>query len=265
MTGAASETSGVEASLRGGLGQFRLDADFQFPASGVTALFGPSGSGKTTVLRCIAGLQRMGGRLSVRGQVWQDDGCFLPPHQRPVGYVFQEPSLLSHLSVRGNLEFGLKRAGRGRLGLDEVCAFLGLKPLLGRGVARLSGGERQRVAIGRALLSQPELLLMDEPLSGLDGEAKSEILPYLERLHQVMAIPILYVSHDTVEVARLADRVLLMRDGRVEPAPRGVPSAAGEVSDGALTGLGQERLAGLALAALAAGLEPVKLSGRAKG
>ena len=253
--------AGIEAELHGRLGEFRLEVDFQVPASGVTALFGPSGSGKTTVLRCIAGLQRMEGRLSVRGQVWQDDHSFLPPHRRPVGYVFQEPSLLSHLSVRGNLEFGLKRALEERTGLDEVCAFLGLEPLLGRSTERLSGGERQRVAIGRALLSQPELLLMDEPLSGLDAEAKSEILPYLERLHQAMAIPILYVSHDAAEVARLADRVLLMRAGRIEPAPAGAGAPGGSGED-ALASMGSERMAGLALAALAAGLEPIKLSHR---
>ena len=251
---------GIQAQLRGRLGQFRLDAAFQVPAAGVTALFGPSGSGKTTVLRCIAGLQRLEGRLSVCGEVWQDDGHFLPPHQRPVGYVFQEPSLLSHLSVRGNLEFGLKRARQVRLGFAEVTAFLGLGPLLGRSTARLSGGERQRVALGRALLSQPELLLMDEPLSGLDAEAKSEILPYLERLHQAMAIPILYVSHDAAEVARLADRVLLMREGRIEPAPTGAGPPSGGLGQDALAGLGSERLAGLALAALAAGLEPIRLS-----
>ncbi|HEY5409723.1 MAG TPA: molybdenum ABC transporter ATP-binding protein [Caulobacteraceae bacterium] len=262
MSDDAAAGPGIEASLRGRLGQFRLEADFQVPASGVTALFGPSGSGKTTVLRCIAGLQRMAGRLSVRGQVWQDDSRFLPPHQRPVGFVFQEPSLLAHLSVRSNLEFGLKRARQVRLGFDEVCAFLGLKPLLGRGAMRLSGGERQRVALGRALLSQPELLVMDEPLSGLDGEAKSEILPYLERLPRTMAIPILYVSHDAAEVARLADRVLLIRAGRIEPAPVSAGVPASKAGEGDLAGLGSERLAGLALAALAAGLEPVKLSRR---
>ena len=264
MSGAEGPGAGIEAQLHCRLGQFRLDASFQIPATGVTALFGPSGSGKTTVLRCIAGLQRAAGRISVRGEVWQDDHGFRPPHLRPVGYVFQEPSLLEHLSVKGNLEFGLKRAGRVRTGLAEVSAFLGLAPLMGRSTLRLSGGERQRVAIGRALLSQPELLLMDEPLSGLDAEAKAEILPYLERLHQLMAIPVLYVSHDAAEVARFADRLLLMREGRIEPLPRGATPPGGEISGDALAGLGQERMAGLALAALAAGLEPIKLS-HAKG
>ena len=256
---------GIAARFEGRLGVFRLDAAFDVPASGVTALFGPSGSGKTTVLRCVAGLQRLEGRLSFRGEVWQDGDRFTPPHLRPVGYVFQEPSLLAHLSVKGNLEFGLKRARKVRIGLEEVIGFLGLKPLLGRSTLRLSGGERQRVAIGRALLSQPELLLMDEPLASLDAEAKSEILPYLERLHQLMAIPILYVSHDAAEVARLADRVLLMQGGQIEPAPKPTASAS-EAGAQTLDGAGRERILGLALAALAAGLEPAKLSGgRATG
>ena len=248
----------IEAQLRGRLGQFRLDVSFEVPAEGVTALFGPSGAGKTTVLRCIAGLERLEGRVGVGGEVWQDRDHFRPPHLRPVGYVFQEPSLFGHLSVRGNLEFGLKRSGRGPLGLAEVAAFLGLEPLLARSPRKLSGGERQRVAIGRALLSQPGLLLLDEPLAGLDAEAKSEILPYLERLHQLMRLPVLYVSHDAAEVARFADRVLLMRGGHIEPAPQGAPAPAAPTAD-ALAGLGSERVAGLALAALAAGLEPVKL------
>ena len=259
MSQAPPHVSTIEASFKGRLGAFALDAGFSVPASGVTAVFGPSGSGKTTLLRCIAGLQRLDGRLSVRGEVWQDGRRFVPAHLRPVGYVFQEPSLLEHLSVKGNLEFGLKRAANVRLGLQEVCAFLGLEPLMGRSTARLSGGERQRVAIGRALLGQPELLLMDEPLSGLDAEAKSEILPYLEGLPQAMNLPMLYVSHDAAEVAWLADRVLLMRGGRIEPAQ--AATAGGPVAVEALGGMSQDRITGLALAALAAGLEPVRLSG----
>jgi len=246
----------IEVELTGRVGRFRLEVGFRVPATGVTALFGPSGAGKTTVLRCIAGLERLEGRVVVGGQVWQDAGRFRPPHQRAVGYVFQEPSLFEHLSVRGNLEFGLKRSGSPRLGLADVAAFLGLDPLLGRGVRKLSGGERQRVAIGRALLAQPEILLLDEPLAGLDGEARSEILPYLERLHRRLEIPVLYVSHDAREVAAFSDRVLLMREGRIQPAPQ-PGSAAGGVAPDALDGLAPQRIAGLALAALAAGLEPV--------
>ena len=254
MSAAATEP-GIEARLEGRLGRFRLDAGFEVPAAGVTAVFGPSGSGKTTLLRCIAGLERLQGRVAVRGEVWQDARSFLPPHRRPVGYVFQEPSLLPHLSVRGNLEFGLKRSAGGRLGLEEVVGFLGLRPLLGRGVLKLSGGERQRVAIGRALLSQPRLLLMDEPLAGLDSAAKAEILSYLQRLHQLMDIPVLYVSHDAAEVARLTDRLLLMQGGRILPAP--IAGEGRAVAADALAGIDSERLRGLALAALAAGLEPL--------
>jgi molybdate transport system ATP-binding protein len=251
----------IEIGLRGRLGEFRMDVAFAVPATGVTALFGPSGAGKTSVLRCIAGLERLDGHVRVGGEDWQQGARFVPAHQRPVGYVFQEPSLFGHLTVKGNLEFGLRRAGAGRLGFDEVASFLGLQPLLGRGVRKLSGGERQRVAIGRALLAQPKLLLLDEPLSGLDGEAKSEILPYLEGLHQRMGIPVIYVSHDAHEIARFADRVLLMRDGRIEPAPQGRTRGEALCED-ALHGLDRERLAGLALAALAAGLPPVKLSSK---
>jgi molybdate transport system ATP-binding protein len=258
VSGGAEQT--IAARFEGALGDIRLDAEFEIPATGVTALFGASGSGKTTVLRCIAGLERLKGRLSFRGEPWQQEGVFRPAYLRPVGYVFQEPSLFTHLSVRQNLEFGLKRSPQLRIGMGDVVTFLGLGPLLGRSTLKLSGGERQRVAIGRALLSQPELLLMDEPLSGLDAGAKSEILPYLERLHQLMAIPILYVSHDAGEVARLADRVLIVRSGRIEQATK-LPSQSADVQEGALDEFTHERLTGLALAALAAGLKPVKLSG----
>jgi molybdate transport system ATP-binding protein len=232
----------------GAVGAFRLDAAFAFEAAGITALSGPSGSGKTTLLRCIAGLTRLDGRLAVGGEVWQDGRTFLPPHRRPVGVVFQEASLLAHLSVRGNLDYGAKRtAARAEVGFDDAVDLLGLAPLLGRGVANLSGGERQRVALGRALLSQPKLLLMDEPLSSLDAGSKAEILPYLERLHRSLAIPALYVSHDAVEIARLADRVLYMEGGRI---------VAGERVAATLEGLDAAARDRLALAALRAGLAP---------
>jgi molybdate transport system ATP-binding protein len=206
----------IAARFAGRLGAFSLDAAFTIPASGVTAISGPSGSGKTTLLRCIAGLTRVPGRLVVRGQVWQDGRRFLPAHRRAVGYVFQEPSLLEHLTVRANLMFGFTRnRGETKVALDDVIALLGVGPLLARSTMKLSGGERQRVAIGRALLSQPELLLMDEPVSSLDPESKAEILPYLDRLHQSLSIPIVYVSHDPAEITRLADRVLQMRQGQI--------------------------------------------------
>lgn len=247
----------IEARFEGRRGDFRLDAAFTVPAFGVTALTGPSGGGKTSLLRCIAGLERMDGRLRIGDQVWQDERRFLPPHQRAVGYVFQEPSLLPHLSVRANLWFGLTRARTPpQIGFDEVVALLGVEPLLARSPARLSGGEQQRVAIGRALLSQPQWLLMDEPLSGLDPAGKIEILPYLERLHQTLAIPVLYVSHDPAEIARLADRVLLMREGRVTALPAVLPLGTPQLERArlALSAMDAAQVTGLALAALMAGL-----------
>jgi molybdate transport system ATP-binding protein len=207
--------STLSARFKGRLGVFDLDVAFEAPLRGVTALIGPSGSGKTTVLRCIAGLERTKGQLSVAGQIWQDDSQFLPAWRRPIGYVFQEASLLSHLPVRGNLLYGLKRAGAGAITLDDVTELLGLAPLLDRSTDRLSGGERQRVAIGRALLSQPKLLLMDEPLSGLDRAAKAEILPYLERLAAAHTLPMIYVSHDEAEVKRMSDRAIRLEQGRL--------------------------------------------------
>jgi molybdate transport system ATP-binding protein len=202
---------------------FSLDVDLQLPGRGVTALFGHSGSGKTTCLRAIAGLERpSGGLLRVNGEVWQDDrqGLFLPTHRRPLGYVFQEASLFPHLSVRRNLEFGMKRVGRagGEGGAGrwaQTIELLGIEHLLERHPDRLSGGERQRVAIARALLTEPRLLLLDEPLAALDGKRKAEILPYLERLHDELDIPMLYVSHAPDEVARLADHLVLLDNGRV--------------------------------------------------
>nr|WP_212786965.1 molybdenum ABC transporter ATP-binding protein [Ferrigenium kumadai] len=206
----------VRFSMR--LESFVLDAAFDAPATGVTALFGPSGSGKTTLLRCIAGLERAQGSLHVNGETWQDDTTFMPVHQRPLGYVFQEASLFPHLSVRANLEYGYKRipVAERRVPLEQVVEWLGLSRLIERGdPAQLSGGERQRVAIGRALLTSPRVLLMDEPLSALDTASKQEILPYLERLHRELNIPVLYVSHALDEVARLADHLVLLEKGTV--------------------------------------------------
>ncbi|MGA8170559.1 MAG: molybdenum ABC transporter ATP-binding protein [Methylocystis sp.] len=213
----------IEAAFRGSVGSLKLDAAFEIPARGVTALFGPSGCGKTTVLRCIAGLARLrAGFCSVAGEIWQDEIFFLPTHKRPIGYVFQEASLFAHLSVRRNLLYGAAESrigeSRAKIGFEEVVDLLGLAPLLGREPRRLSGGERQRVAIGRALLSRPRLLLMDEPLSALDGPAKDEILPFLERLHESLSLPIIYVAHDMDEIERLADHLLMMEAGRVVAA-----------------------------------------------
>ncbi|MCB1773618.1 MAG: molybdenum ABC transporter ATP-binding protein [Gammaproteobacteria bacterium] len=198
-------------------GGFCLDVAFDSPGRGVTALFGPSGCGKTTVLRCVAGLQRASGLCRINDQTWQDDTRWLPSHHRPIGYVFQEASLFPHLNVLRNLRYGYRRiaAAARRITLDDVVDLLGIGSLLNRPVQRLSGGERQRIAIARALLTSPRLLLMDEPLSALDRQAKDAILPYLERLHNELDMPVLYVSHDPDEVARLADRMVLLEAGRV--------------------------------------------------
>jgi molybdate transport system ATP-binding protein len=210
--------SGIHARFTMQRDSFALDAEFNAPASGVTALFGPSGSGKTTLLRCIAGLERAAGTLDVNGTSWQGERHFKPVHERPLGYVFQEASLFPHLSVRANLEYGMKRiaSAERKVPQEQVVEWLGLSHLIARrDVAQLSGGERQRVAIGRALLTSPRLLLMDEPLSALDLASKQEILPYLERLHRELDIPVLYVSHAMDEVVRLADHLVLMEQGRV--------------------------------------------------
>jgi molybdate transport system ATP-binding protein len=200
------------------LADFALDVDLRLPGRGVTALFGPSGSGKTTLLRCVAGLARAAGAVQINGECWQDDNrrVFLPTHLRSLGFVFQEASLFPHLSVRANLEFGLKRiaAAERRVEWQAALDLLGIGHLMERGTATLSGGERQRVAIARALLTSPRLLLMDEPLAALDAPRKQEILPYLDRLHDELAIPILYVSHSLDEVARLADHMVLLDQGR---------------------------------------------------
>jgi molybdate transport system ATP-binding protein len=210
--------SGIEVSLQSQLGDFSLDLSFEAPARGVTALFGRSGSGKTSVLRAVAGLVRAPiGRVRINDELWQDEGRFVPTHRRPIGYVFQEASLFPHLSVRRNLEYGWRRVpiSERHIPFHDVVELLGIATLLQRATHRLSGGERQRVAIARALLTSPKLLLMDEPLSALDHGAKQTILPYLESLHDEFAIPSLYVSHDPNEVARLADHMVVLEQGRV--------------------------------------------------
>ncbi|MDR2261413.1 MAG: molybdenum ABC transporter ATP-binding protein [Azoarcus sp.] len=207
----------MEARFRLDYPDFTLDVDLRLPETGITAIFGPSGSGKSTLLRCVAGLERApGGFLALAGETWQDESrkFFLPTHKRPLGIVFQEASLFPHLSVRKNLEYGMKRAGNRGEGFDAMLALLGIRALLERSPAGLSGGERQRVAIARALLTRPRLLLMDEPLAALDLKRKLEILPYLEKLHDELPIPVLYVSHAPDEVARLADHLVLIDNGR---------------------------------------------------
>lgn len=213
-------TDRISTALAGTAGGFTVDIAFEMPLVGVTALFGASGSGKTTILRAMAGLQRLTGHLHVGDETWQDcrRGLFQPAHQRSVGYVFQEASLFPHLSVRRNLTYGADRARRSgthaALSFDQAVALTRVAPLLDRSPAALSGGERQRVAVARALLRQPRLLLMDEPLSALDRAGRADMLDCLEALHRDLALPVLYVSHDFAEVARLADHLVLIDAGR---------------------------------------------------
>ncbi|MFN3617246.1 MAG: molybdenum ABC transporter ATP-binding protein [Aquabacterium sp.] len=196
---------------------FTLDVDLSLPGRGVTALFGHSGSGKTTLLRCVAGLERAPrGHLRVLGETWQDERHWVPTHRRDIGYVFQEASLFAHLTVMGNLRYGMRRSATARPArLDQAIALLGIEHLLERKPDGLSGGERQRVGIARALAVGPRLLLMDEPLAALDLRRKQDILPYLERLREELDIPVLYVSHSPDEVARLADYLVMLEGGRV--------------------------------------------------
>jgi molybdate transport system ATP-binding protein len=214
----------IVAQFRLAYADFALEVDLDLPGSGVTALFGRSGCGKTTLLRCIAGLERGSGRLAVNGETWQDEARFVPTHQRPLGYVFQDARLFAHLDVRRNLDYGRRRtasavpkgdtAAHNFSRRDAIIDLLGLGPLLDRMPARLSGGEQQRVAIARALLTSPRLLLMDEPLASLDHARKQEFLPWLERLRDELDIPLIYVSHAPDEVARLADHIVVMEAGR---------------------------------------------------
>jgi molybdate transport system ATP-binding protein len=216
----------IEARFCVHQGDFSLDVNLSFPSSGVTSLYGPSGCGKTTLIRVIAGLERHpGGFLKVGDMTWQDNNQFLPPHRRPLGYVFQEASLFQHLSVKGNLQYGVRRIPKSkrRVSLDSAIELLEIGQLLDRKPATLSGGERQRVAIARALAVSPELLLMDEPLAAVDVTHKQEIIPYIESLHRELDIPIIHVSHLPEEVARLADHLVLLESGRV--------AATGDVHD----------------------------------
>ena len=202
------------------LAGFELFVDAEIPGQGVTALFGRSGSGKTSLLRCIAGLEKPSrAYLSINGDVWHDSdqGLFVPPQQRGIGYVFQEGVLFPHLKVKENLLFGFKRTPRAAQteSLQRVVDLLGLSSLLQRSPFQLSGGEKQRVAIGRALLNSPRLLLMDEPMASLDRGHKKEIIPYLECLHRSTNIPIVYVTHDPDELVRVADHLVLIEAGRL--------------------------------------------------
>jgi molybdate transport system ATP-binding protein len=210
---------GLQVHLNHQRGGFALKVDFNVPSRGITALFGPSGAGKSTCLRAIAGFEPdIAGRVTFADHVWLDSSTrhCVPTHRRRIGYVFQEASLFPHLSVSGNLDYSERRAS-GRRSIDRAAllARFGIEHLLSRKAGSLSGGERQRVAIVRALLNDPVLLLLDEPLSALDAPARSDLLGCLEQLHAELAVPTLYVSHAIDEVARLADHLVVMEAGRI--------------------------------------------------
>ena len=213
----------IEVSVRKRLGGFALDVELSCATDGIVALFGRSGAGKTSLVNMLAGLLRPDeGRVEIEGTTLFDSarGIDLPPERRRLGYVFQEGRLFPHLSVRGNLLFGARRAPAGDNGpsFDQVVALLGLEAHVERRPQALSGGEKQRVALGRALLAKPRLLLMDEPLASLDQPRKEEILPFIERLRDELALPIVYVSHAMQEIVRLADTLVLLSDGRIVEA-----------------------------------------------
>jgi molybdate transport system ATP-binding protein len=248
---------------------YTLDVALELPGRGVTALFGPSGAGKSTLLRAIAGLERhAGGFLRIGDTVWQDARVFVPPHRRALGYVFQEASLLPHLDVRRNIDYGWTRTPPAERTVDraQTIELLGIGDLLDRAPAQLSGGERQRVAIARALLASPRLLLLDEPLAALDAARRQELLPYLERMHDALAIPMLYVSHAADEVARLADHVVLLDAGRVTASgPVGAMMARPEAGDEAavvLDGTFEEYESQYGLAIVRVGANRVQLAHR---
>ncbi|MSO70528.1 MAG: molybdenum ABC transporter ATP-binding protein [Alphaproteobacteria bacterium] len=243
----------LEVAIRHRLGDFTLDAAFT-SAGRVTALFGRSGAGKTSLVNIIGGLVRPdAGRIVVDGETLVDTsrGIFTPKHRRRLGYIFQDARLFPHLSVRGNLLYGQWFNARGDKApkLDGIVALLGLEALLARRPSALSGGEKQRVAIGRALLANPRLLLMDEPLAALDDARKAEILPYLERLRDEARVPIVYVSHSVAEVARLASIIVALEHGtvsaigpvgevmgRLDFLPVAGPAEAGAVLDAVVAG-----------------------------
>jgi len=206
--------SGLAVALAGRIGGFALDIAFQAPAGAVTALVGPSGSGKTSVLRCVAGLRRVNGTVTLDGEAWQDGRRFVPPHERRVGYVFQGANLLPHRSVEANLRYAAARAAAPP-DLAPIVAATGIAALLPRRPDTLSGGEAQRAALARALAGAPRLLLLDEPLSALDTEARAALLDWLAAFLPTLSLPVLLVTHDPAEVARLATRVVRLRAGRV--------------------------------------------------
>lgn len=268
----------IELALRVGSpsSAFTLEVNAECPGSGTTAVFGPSGAGKTTLLRAIAGLaDHCSGRLVVAGETWQDGRRAMPAHQRAVGYVAQTPLLFDHLDVAGNLRYAQRRAREpGADRFDELVALFDLESLLARRVDALSGGERQRVAMARALLRRPRLLLLDEPVSAIDAARRDEVLPYLDALARQAGMPVLYVSHDIDEVVRLADQVLVLEAGRVARfgavtevlgthTAGQFAASAGSVIDARVTGI--ESQWSLATVAFSGGSLSVPASGFAVG
>jgi molybdate transport system ATP-binding protein len=263
----------LSADVQLARGSFALDAKFETPTPGVTALFGRSGCGKSTLVNALAGLLPSArGRIVLEGETWLDSmrGIRVPAERRRIGYVFQDARLFPHYSVRGNLLYGAPRpAPAGEI--DNVVELLGLAPLLGRRPGSLSGGERSRVALGRALLSKPRLLLLDEPLASLDASRRDEVLPYLSRLRDAFAIPMVFVSHQFEEVLRLATQLVVLQDGRVvasgsigavslEPALRSIvgSDAVGAVLEGIVTSIDtQEQLANVRI-----GQHELRVAGR---
>ena len=241
----------------------QIDIAFRVPTPGVIAVFGPSGSGKSTIINAAAGLLRPDiGRIEVNGTTLVDTqaGIWLPPERRHIGLVFQDSRLFPHMSVATNLRFGMRRAAPGTVRFDEIIELLGIDALLGRRPYTLSGGERQRVAIGRALLAQPRLLLMDEPLANLDAARKAEVMPFLARLKTALRLPILYVTHSLDEVARLADSMVLIEAGRLIGA-----GPVSEVAARADLPLAQRDDAGALLLCQVAEHEPARTLTRVEG
>lgn len=246
----------LEAHVRVSLGDFRLDAELEVPLDGIAVVFGPSGGGKTTLLRALAGVESgVHGRIVLDDEVWLDDARSIrvPAHRRRVAVVFQDSRLFPHLSVRSNLLYGWRRTPNvdQKLEPGRVFGVLDLEPLLGRRVGDLSGGERQKVAIGRALLASPRLLLMDEPLASLDVGRRLEILPFIERLPGEFAISILYVTHSLDEMLRLGSFVVLLDRGRI--VARGPAERVSDAIDRLLGGA--ELDAGTVVAGVVAGYD----------
>lgn len=224
----------LEVEVKRKQGDFSVDVAFSVPEKGITALFGPSGVGKTSVVNMIAGLSHPdSGRITLGGRTLFDAGerINVSPEGRRIGYIFQDGRMFPHFTVRGNLMYGMKLVSEDRryVDFDQVVDLLGIRPLLDRRPAKLSGGEKQRVAIGRAFLCSPALLLMDEPLASLDGSRKREVLPFIAKICQKFSTPVLYVSHSVSEITHLAHQVVILDEGRVA-ASGPVEELAGRLS-----------------------------------